>query len=94
VPGELTGAVKRRGNGCVWHLTGQYLYQFDDIDVGGPPRLTGLVFRDLQASVISALPVDHQSDLVIKDIHNDLRDQEADDFLARLDGDAGTAPRS
>jgi hypothetical protein len=75
-------------------LTGQHLYQFDDIDIGGPSRLTGLVLRDLQASVISALPVDDQSDLVIKDVHNDLRDQEPDDFLARLDGDAGAAPRS
>ena len=72
MPGELTGAVQSRGNGCVGHLTGQYLYQFDDIDVSGPPRLTGLVFRDLQASVISALPMDDQSDLVGKDIDNDL----------------------
>ena len=54
------------GSASIW------LYQFDDIDVGSPPRLTGLVFRDLQASVISALPMDDQSDLVGKDIDNDL----------------------
>jgi hypothetical protein len=72
VASELTRAVQSRGNGCVRHLTGQDLYQFDDIDIGGPSRLTGLVFRDLQASVISALPVDDQSDLVGKDIDNDL----------------------
>jgi hypothetical protein len=53
-------------------LTSQHLHQFDDIDIGGPPRLTSFVFRDLQASVISPLPVDDQSDLVIKNIHNDL----------------------
>jgi hypothetical protein len=56
------------GAGSAWI----WLYQFDDIDVGSPPRLTGLVFRDLQASVISALPMDDQSDLVGKDIDNDL----------------------
>jgi hypothetical protein len=74
MPGKLSSAVQSCRDGCVRHLTGQHLDQFDDIDIGGPSRLTGLVLRNLQASVISTLPVDDQSDLVIKNVDNDLRD--------------------
>jgi hypothetical protein len=44
VPGKQTSSVQSRGNGCVWHLTDQHLYQIDDINVGGPPRRPALFF--------------------------------------------------
>jgi hypothetical protein len=37
VPGKHTSAVQSRGNGCIGHLAGQYLYQIDDINVPVSP---------------------------------------------------------
>jgi hypothetical protein len=76
----------------IWHLTGQGPHKVEDIGIGYPLVLTSLASLGTQASVITAMPVDDQLEVVGHDIDDDLSDHQTNDLLARFNACAGTAP--
>jgi hypothetical protein len=68
------------------------LNQLDDIGAGGPACLADLVLLHLKAGVVSTMPVNDRGDHAVCHIDDNLRDQRANNLLARFDGDTGPVP--
>src|SRR5512145_2513388 len=62
--GRLHRTVQDGRNRFIWHLTGEDPDKVDDISIGYPLILTSLAPLGTQASVITAMPVDDQLELV------------------------------
>lgn len=62
----------------------QGAHEINDIVVGAPVRPAIAVLLHRQSGVIAALPVNYQLQRIANDIDDDLRNDGADDLLARL----------
>jgi hypothetical protein len=90
--GDLAGAVQDRRDRGIGHLTSQNANEFDDISTGGPAGLASFVLLYIEPGVVSAVPMNECNDRTVCYIDNDLRDQQPNDFLARLHGHARIVP--
>jgi hypothetical protein len=71
----------------------QGTHEVNDIVVGAPVRTAKAILLHRQTRVIAALPVNDQLERVADDIDDDLRNDDADDLLARLRRGSRAIPR-
>ncbi len=64
-------------------MTSKDLHELNDLGVGRPAVLAGLVLLDAQACVIAALPMNDQFNLVVDDLDDNLFDKQPD-YLLRV----------
>lgn len=82
--GGLAGSVQYGGDGLVRHLPREGTDKIDHIRIRGPSRLAWPVPLRGQAAVVATLPVDNELKVIVDDVHDDLRDNRADDLLTGL----------
>jgi hypothetical protein len=80
---RLASPVEDCGSGIVKRLARLDANEIDDICSCAPAVLAFAILPDLHRGVIAALPVDHQIEHLVADVHDYFMDQGSDDAFAR-----------